>query len=63
MLQYVQVISTEQLKSVAGINNSVSEITGVVTDTSDTAQESAAAAHELSSQAELLKQKIAFFKF
>ena len=55
-------ISSEQLKSIANINASVSEITGVVTDISATAEESASASQELTSQAELLREKIAFFK-
>jgi len=54
--------SSEQLESISSINTSVSEITGVVTDTSATAEESAAASQELNSQAEMLRQKVAFFK-
>ncbi|MCL2400629.1 MAG: methyl-accepting chemotaxis protein [Defluviitaleaceae bacterium] len=55
-------ISGEQLESISGVNDSVLEITKAVTNTSATAEESAAASQELNSQAELLKQKVAFFK-
>ena len=55
-------VSTEQLESIANINASVSEITGVITDISATAEESASASQELSCQAELLREKVAFFK-
>jgi len=54
-------ISADQLESISTINSSVSEITDVVTSTSATAEESAAASQELSSQAEMLRQKVAFF--
>ena len=55
-------ITKEQLESISDINASVSEITGSITDISATAEESASASQELSSLAELLKEKIAFFK-
>ena len=55
-------ISGEQLDSISNINTSVSEITMVANDTSATAEESASASQELTSQAELLRQKVAFFK-
>ena len=61
LISDISSVSSEQLESISNINSSVSEITGVVTDTSATAEESAAASQELSSQAELLRQKIAFF--
>ena len=54
--------SREQLNSISSINTSVSEIASVVTDTSANVEESAAAAQELSAQADLLKQKVAFFR-
>ena len=55
-------VSTEQMNSISGINDSVSQIAGVVTNTSATAEESAAAAQELSAQADLLRDRVAFFK-
>lgn len=55
-------ISGEQLESIAGINNSVSEIAKVIVDISATAEESASASQELNSQAEVLREKIGFFK-
>ena len=55
-------LSAEQLESISNINSSVSEIAGVVTDTSASAEESAAASQELSSQADKLREKVAFFK-
>ena len=55
-------VSAEQMDSIAVINDSVSQIAQVVTNTSTTAEESAAASRELSSQSELLKQSVAFFK-
>ena len=62
LISDISEISTEQLESISSINASVSEITGIVTGTSATAEESAAASQDLSSQAELLRQKVAFFK-
>ena len=55
-------VSSEQLESITNINLSVSEITRVITDTSATAEESAAASQELNSQAEILRQKVEFFR-
>ena len=62
LISHISEISTEQLESISSVNASVSEIAGVVTGTSVAAEESASASHELSSQAELLRQKVAFFK-
>ena len=55
-------ISKEQLESIANVNTGLTEIAGVVTDISATAEESASASEELSSQADLLRSKVAFFK-
>jgi len=62
LISQIADVSAEQLESISNINTSVTEITGVVTDTSATAEESASASQELNSQAELLRQKVAFFK-
>jgi len=62
LVSHITDISDEQLKSLAAINTSVSEITNVVTDVSTLAEESASASQELSSQAEMLREKILFFK-
>jgi len=58
----IAAVSGEQMESISSINSSVFEITSVVTDTSATAEESAAASEELNTQADILKQKVAFFK-
>ena len=55
-------VSREQLESIASVNTGLSEIAGVVTDISATAEESASASSELSSQADMLRDKVAFFK-
>lgn len=55
-------ISSEQLESISLINSNVSEITNVVMDTSAIAEESAASSQELTSQSELLREKVSFFK-
>jgi len=62
LVSHIAGVSAEQLESISNINASVSEITRVVTDTSATAEESAAASQELSSQADMLRQKVAYFK-
>ncbi|MDR2166364.1 MAG: methyl-accepting chemotaxis protein [Clostridiales bacterium] len=61
LIAHIAEVSNEQLASIARINASVSEISNVVTDTSAAAEEAAAASEELNSQAELLRQKVAFF--
>lgn len=55
-------VSAEQLASISGINAGVSELTGAVAEISVSAEESAAASEELNSQAELLREKFAFFR-
>ncbi|MCL2415275.1 MAG: methyl-accepting chemotaxis protein [Defluviitaleaceae bacterium] len=55
-------ISWEQLESISIINASVSEIAKVVVNVSATAQESAASSQQLNSQAEMLREKVGFFK-
>jgi len=62
LISQIADISVEQLDSISNINTSVSEISGVVSNTSSTAKESETASQELNSQAEMLKQKVAFFK-
>ena len=62
LVSKIAAMAGEQLDSVSVINSSVLEITDVVTATSAVAEESAAAAQELSSQSEMLRQKVAFFK-
>ena len=58
----IAAISNEQLESITNINNSVSEISDVVISASAVAQESAASSEELTSQADLLREKLRFFK-
>ncbi|MCL2753150.1 MAG: methyl-accepting chemotaxis protein [Defluviitaleaceae bacterium] len=62
LIESITNISEKQLESISSINSSVAEISHVVSNTSSTSEESAAAAEELSSQADLLRQKVAFFK-
>jgi methyl-accepting chemotaxis protein len=52
----------EQTESINRINTNVSEIARVVQDNSATSEECAAASQELNSQAETLRQLVAFFK-
>ncbi|NLD45979.1 MAG: HAMP domain-containing protein [Clostridiaceae bacterium] len=54
--------SNEQASGIAQINQAVSQVAMVVQTNSATAEESAAASEELSSQAELLKDSISRFK-
>ena len=53
--------SSEQLESISGIDASVSEIVGVVTETSSAAEQAAKASQELNTQAEILREKVSFF--
>ena len=62
LISEIASISSEQLESISEVNGSASKITSVIKDTSTTAEESAMASRELSSKAETLRQKIAFFK-
>jgi len=62
LISQIADISDEQLESISSINLSVSEINNVVMDTSATAEESASASQELSSQSDMLRQKVSFFK-
>ncbi|MCL2575858.1 MAG: methyl-accepting chemotaxis protein [Defluviitaleaceae bacterium] len=62
LIQNITDISEKQLDSISSINASVSEIAKVVTETTATAEESAAASEELNQQADMLRQKVAFFK-
>ncbi|MCL2170204.1 MAG: methyl-accepting chemotaxis protein, partial [Defluviitaleaceae bacterium] len=55
-------ISGDQLDSIAVVNSSVDEISKVATENSAAAEQSAAASQELSTQSEMLKQKISFFR-
>ncbi|MCL1997338.1 MAG: methyl-accepting chemotaxis protein [Turicibacter sp.] len=55
-------IAKEQMKSVSDVTESIGTIARVTGDLSETSFSSSAAADELSSQARLLREKIAFFK-
>ncbi|MCL1996910.1 MAG: methyl-accepting chemotaxis protein [Defluviitaleaceae bacterium] len=61
LISEIAEISGEQLESISNVNANVSEITDVVTNVSATAQQSASAAQQLNSQAEILREQIAFF--
>jgi len=61
-ISHIADIANEQLDSIQNVNNMVSEINNVVMTTSATSEEAAAASLELSSQADALKAKAAFFK-
>ena len=55
-------ISGEQLDSISLINSNLQEIIQVVSDTSDTAMESAQGSEQLINLADMLRQKVAFFR-
>ncbi|MBQ2824451.1 MAG: methyl-accepting chemotaxis protein [Oscillospiraceae bacterium] len=55
--------SKEQNDIVEAIRDSVQQVTGVIDNTSSTAEQSAAAAQEMSGQAEMLREMIAQFKY
>ena len=55
-------ISNEQLESITNLNSGLAEIAGVVADVSATAEESAASSQELNSQADILRDKVEYFK-
>ena len=55
-------ISKEQLDSISMINTNLQEIIQVVSDTSDTAMESSNASQELINLADMLRQKVGFFR-
>ena len=55
-------ISGEQLDSISMINTNLQEIIQVVSDTSETAMESASTSEELTNLADMLRQKVAFFR-
>ena len=61
-LSVISKLSSEQLSQISGINQSVADISTVVSDTSMAAQESASASEELSSLADMLREKVGFFK-
>ena len=54
--------SNEQASAIAFINNSIGQVSEVVQNNSATAEQSAAASEELSSQAELLKEMMSRFR-
>ena len=61
-LSGISELSNEQLSQISGINQTVVDISTVVSDTSMAAHESASASEELSSLADLLREKVGFFK-
>ena len=61
-ISHIAGTTANQLESISNVNISVSEIAQVVSDTSATAEESASSSHELSTQADTLREKVAFFK-
>ncbi|MDR2904123.1 MAG: methyl-accepting chemotaxis protein, partial [Clostridiales bacterium] len=58
----IATLSKDQADSIAQINSGVNEISKVVQSNSATSEECAAAAEELNSQAEMLKELVSFFK-
>ena len=58
----ITAVSAEQLESISNINSGISEIAEVVTDATRAADDSAIASRDLSEKAEVLRQKVAFFK-
>ena len=61
-LSGISELSGDQLSQITDVNRSVADISTVVSDTSMAAQESASASEELSSLADLLRDKVGFFK-
>ncbi|MCL1988495.1 MAG: methyl-accepting chemotaxis protein [Firmicutes bacterium] len=55
-------ISDNQLESIATVNANVSDITQIVKSNSQTAEETSSVSEELNHQAELLKEKVSYFK-
>ena len=55
-------ITSEQLESISMINTNLQEIIQVVSDTSDTAMESSHTSEQLTNLADMLRQKVAFFR-
>ena len=55
-------LSNDQLESISEVNRNVDDITTIISDSSMAAQESASASEELSTLADVLKEKIGFFK-
>jgi methyl-accepting chemotaxis protein len=62
LVSHIANVSGEQMDSISAVNVSVDEINKVVAENSDMAVDSAQASVELNSQAELLRQKLAFFR-
>jgi methyl-accepting chemotaxis protein len=62
IISEISELSKEQSESISYITNGINEISKVVQDNSATSEECAAASQELSSQAEMLKQLISFFR-
>jgi|GEM_PF-3654443 len=62
LITQISAISQQQTKSITQMNTSVDEINKVVISNSSLSQESAAAAQQLNSQAELLREKVSYFK-
>jgi len=55
-------IAKEQMQSVFDVSNDINIITEIVGDISETSLKSAAAAEELASQAQVLRDRVSFFK-
>ena len=62
LIKDISEVSGEQLESIASINTNVTEILGVLRQTSEEANNANSAAGELSSQSVLLREKVSFFK-
>ncbi len=62
VIEQIAISSNNQAEAVAQISIGLDQISQVVQNNSSTSQESAAAAEQLNSQAEMLRQMMAFFK-
>jgi len=62
IISNISTASKEQAEAIANISNGLTQISNVVQSNSAVSEETAAASEQLNSQAELLRQLVAFFK-
>ena len=62
IIDRISVASKEQTEAIAGFSNGIAQISTVTQDNSAVSEETASASEELNTQAETLKQLVAYFK-